>query len=235
MPEDTPYEQRIRNYSREDLLSVAGTIDREKCPERYQLVLAELARRPAQTENLLPQVFAELNAIIAKKRALWQHLAALVLSLVLFVSLGLFRNSISGIALPITVIFVHECGHYVGMKILRYKDVQLFFIPLFGAAVSGTETAPSGARKAMVSLLGPVPGIVIGVVTGIAYIKTGKPLLADATRTFLFLNTFNLLPFHPLDGGRFFDAVLFSRHPKLELGFKIMTTLLLGGLAPPLP
>ena len=237
MIEDTPYELRIKSYSREDLVSIANTMDREKNPERHQLVLAELASRPApgtaaeQAEGLLPQVQAALEAMAAKKRTLWQQLGALVLSLVLFASLGLFSNSVSGILLLIVVLFVHESGHFIGMKLLRYKDVQMFFIPLFGAAVSGTETAPSGARKAVVSLLGPVPGIVIGVVAGVVYLRTGQPLLVDAARTFLFLNTFNLLPFHPLDGGRFFDAVLFSRHPKLELGFKIVTALVLGWLA----
>ena len=183
------------------------------------------------TEGILPQVSAELDANIAKKRSPWKNLVALGLSLIVFISLGLFRNSIYGIALLVAVIFVHECGHFIGMKLLSYKDVQMFFIPLFGAAVSGTETAPSGVKKAIVSLLGPVPGILIGVGTGIAYLKTRQPLLADATRTFLFLNTFNLLPFHPLDGGRFFDAVLFSRHPKVELGFKVITTLILGWIA----
>lgn len=182
------------------------------------------------TKNLLPQVSAELDAI-KKERTPWQNLGALVLSLILFVSLGLFRNSLSGIGILVGVIFLHECGHLIGMKLLKYKNVQMFFIPMLGAAVSGTETAPSGVRKAMVSLFGPVPGIIIGVVTGIAYLKTRQPILADATRMLLFLNTFNLLPIYPLDGGRFFDAIVFSRHPRIEIGFKIITTLILGWLA----
>ena len=183
------------------------------------------------TEDLLAHVSVELDAIAGTQKTLWQNLGALVVSLILFMSLGLFSASIAGVALLVGVIFVHECGHFIGMKILRYKDIKMFFIPLFGAAVSGTETVPSDLRKAVVSLLGPAPGIVIGIAAGIAYLRTGQPFLADAARTFLFLNTFNLLPFHPLDGGRFFDAVLFSRHPKLEIGFKIITALILGWVA----
>jgi Zn-dependent protease len=185
----------------------------------------------SNTKDLLAQVSGELDAIAEKEKTPWQNLGVLAVSLILFMSLGLFRASISSVALLLGVIFVHECGHFIGMKLLRYKDIKMFFIPLFGAAVSGTETAPSDLKKAVVSLLGPVPGIIIGVATGIAYLRTGQPLLADATRIFLFLNTFNLLPLHPLDGGRFFDAVLFSRHPKLEIGFKIITALVLGWLA----
>lgn len=189
---------------------------------------AESDTRPA---DLSEQVAVELDTVTRKDRSPLRQLGVLALSLVLFVSLGLFRSSIAGVALLAGVLFVHELGHLVGMKLLKYKDVQMFFIPFFGAAVSGTETEPSAPRKAIVSLLGPVPGILIGVATGVAYLRTREPVLADATRTFLFINTFNLLPFHPLDGGRFFDAVLFSRHPKLEIGFKILTALVLAWLA----
>ena len=189
------------------------------------------AEPDTRSEDLSKQVAAELDAVSQRDRSPLRRLGVLALSLILFVSLGLFRNSFTGVALLAGVILVHELGHLVGMKLLRYRDVQMFFIPFFGAAVSGTETEPTAPRKAIVSLLGPVPGILIGVAMGIAYLRTRQPLLADATRTFLFINTFNLLPFHPLDGGRFFDAVLFSRHPKLEIGFKILTALALGWLA----
>lgn len=196
---------------------------------------AEEARPPqeinAGLDPFSSQVAAELEAVAKKARSPLRQLGVLALSLILFVSLGMLRDSIAGVALLVGVLLVHELGHFVGMKLLRYKDVQMFFIPFFGAAVSGTETEPSAPREAVVSLLGPVPGILIGVVTGLLYWQTRQPLLADATRALLFINTFNLLPFHPLDGGRFFDAVLFSRHPKLEIGFKIVTTLALVCLA----
>jgi len=189
------------------------------------------AQSGTRSEDLSKQVAAQLDVVTQNDRSPIRQLGVLALSLVLFVSLGLFRNSITGVALLAGVILVHELGHLVGMKLLKYKDVQMFFIPFFGAAVSGAETEPSAPRKAIVSLLGPIPGILIGVATGVVYLRTREPLLADAARTFLFINTFNLLPLHPLDGGRFLDAVLFSRHPKLELGFKILTALVLAWLA----
>jgi len=183
-------------------------------------------------EEIVDKVLAELNKTdLDQKKSIGKNLATLAVSVVLFISLGLFRNSIASIAMLVGVILIHECGHFIGMKLLKYKDVQMFFIPLFGAAVSGKETTPSEAKKAIVSLFGPAPGILIGIGTGVAYFLTRQPLLADATRIFIFLNTFNLLPFHPLDGSRIFDALLFSRHPRIEVGFKIITTLILGWLA----
>jgi len=51
------------------------------------------------------------------------------------------------------------------MKLFGYRDVQMFFIPMLGAAVSGVESNPSSVRKAIVSLLGPLPGIIIGIIS----------------------------------------------------------------------
>jgi len=129
------------------------------------------------------------------------------------------------------VIFIHEAGHFVGMWVFHYRDVQMFFIPFFGAAVSGVESDPSSVRKAVVSLLGPIPGIVLGIICAIIFFQTKADVFAAGASGFLFINGFNLLPFHPLDGGRFFDYLLFSRNPKIEIIFKVVTGLLLGGLA----
>ncbi|MCP4050612.1 MAG: hypothetical protein GY730_07910, partial [bacterium] len=117
------------------------------------------------------------------------------------------------------------------MKIFGYKDVQMFFIPMLGAAVSGVEKNPSSVRKAIISLLGPVPGIILGLVLAVVYFKTKNELCGFLSSCFLFINAFNLLPFHPLDGGRFFDHLLFSRNPKIEITFKLLTTLILIGMA----
>ncbi|OVE75745.1 hypothetical protein BVX97_03620 [bacterium E08(2017)] len=192
------------------------------------MIEAEQDESIALAENVRTQL-DKIN--MSAKKSIGKNLATLAFSIVLFISLGLLRGSLSGVAILVGVIFIHECGHLVAMKILKYKDVQMFFIPLFGAAVAGRETVPSGAKKAIVSLLGPAPGILLGIATGFAYILTGHALLADATRTFLLINTFNLLPFHPLDGGQIFDALIFSRHPRIEVGFKVITALILAGLA----
>lgn len=182
-------------------------------------------------DRLVRQVSSELKSTEEKKKSPLQQIITLIITIILFASMGLLEGSASGILILVGVLFIHEMGHLISMRLLKYKDVQMFFIPLFGAAVSGVDVSPSGTKKAMVSLMGPIPGLLIGIFTGVLYVKTREPLLGEATRTFLFINAFNLLPFHPLDGGRFFEAILFSRHPKLELVFKVLTTMALGGIA----
>jgi Zn-dependent protease len=177
------------------------------------------------------QVEAEIEAQATRKKSLASNVVTLLISLVLFASLGLFVLSWSGVVILVVVLLIHELGHFVGMKLFRYRDVQMFFIPLLGAAVAGSETVPSGARRALVALLGPLPGILLGVVFAVLYSVDRQDIYLQLARTFLFINAFNLLPLHPLDGGRFLEDALFSRSASIELVFKLITGLALGGLA----
>ena len=179
-------------------------------------------RTPEQVRHALSKRNAQ-----QKKRSWIRGLVILAISVAVFAAMGLFQDTVQGVALLVGVIFIHEMGHLVAMKLFGYRDVQMFFIPLFGAAVSGDESMPSGTRRAIVSLMGPVPGILIGIAVAIIYFRVRAPFLLELAWMFLILNVFNLFPFHPLDGGRFFEHVLFSRHPKLEVVFKFLASIAL--------
>lgn len=176
-------------------------------------------------------VEAELAALAAPNRGLAANIGTIAVTLALFVMLGAMQGGVQSMVLLVVVIVIHELGHLVAMKTFGYRDVQMFFIPLFGAAVSGVETSPSGTRRALVSLAGPVPGLVLGVVSAVLFHASGQPIYRDLARTFLLLNTFNLLPLNPLDGGRFLEAVVFSRSPGLRVGFQAVTGIALLALA----
>jgi hypothetical protein len=75
-----------------------------------------------------------------------------VVSVFLFARLGMFRNSVFGFSILIIVIFIHELGHFIGMKIFKFKDVQMLFIPFLGAVVSEKTINPSSWKKAIVSI-----------------------------------------------------------------------------------
>src|SRR5258706_5980780 len=60
----------------------------------------------------------------------------LVLSLGAFVLLQQDRRPTALLVL-VGVLLFHELGHYLGMRAFGYGDVRMFFIPFFGAAVSG--------------------------------------------------------------------------------------------------
>src|SRR5262245_43760732 len=62
-------------------------------------------------------------------------------SLAVFVVIGYFffgQNWMLVLVLTAVVVF-HELGHFLAMKIYKYQDLGIFFIPLLGAYVSGKK------------------------------------------------------------------------------------------------
>jgi len=117
------------------------------------------------------------------------------------------------------VVVFHELGHYIAMRMLRYRDVRMFFIPLLGAAVTGRHYNAKGWQRGVVSLAGPVPGILLGLVLMTVALATHDRLAERIALVTLVLNGINLLPFIPLDGGWVVHAIVFSRHYLLETAF----------------
>lgn len=131
----------------------------------------------------------------------------------------------------VAVLLFHEAGHAFGMRLFGYADVRMFFIPFFGAAVSGRPRGGAAWKDAVVSLLGPLPGIALAAVVLLAYVRGPSPWMFEAGSTLLFINAFNLLPFGGLDGGRFFQRVIFSRNRWLEVSFLLAGSLALAWIA----
>jgi hypothetical protein len=101
--------------------------------------------------------------------------------------------------------------------------LRMVFVPLGGAAVIGQNFNVSGWKKAIVSLMGPLPGILIALTLGILMVLQGpSELRFDVGLMFLVLNALNLLPIFPLDGGAYLNAILFCRNAKIEVVFKAL-------------
>ncbi len=179
----------------------------------------------------IEEVRIALDARRSRETGKKGNLAALVVTLLVFMAFGLFSFSFRDIIVLVVVIFVHEFGHFIGMKIFGYRDVRVFFIPLIGAATAGVEHRPSEVKSVLISLFGPFTGIVFGIAAGVAYFFTSDALLLLFARMSLFINVLNLLPFYPLDGGRIVERTVFSRSYKAELVFKLITAVLLACLA----
>jgi Zn-dependent protease len=169
----------------------------------------------------------ELRKQQKKRKSYLKNIVILLVTLYLFFHLGFFRWGFEFVLLILVVLFVHEMGHFVGMKLFGYKNIQMFFIPLMGAAVSGTSRNIATWKKAVVTLLGPLPGIVISFILFIIYVINGKELYFQFGVMFLVLNVLNLLPIFPLDGGRFLHEVLFSRNRFFELTMNILASSIL--------
>jgi Zn-dependent protease len=105
------------------------------------------------------------------------------------------------------VLVVHEAGHYLAMRFYGYRNLKMFFIPLFGAAVSGYGHG-SVLQESLIYLMGPLPGILIGYGCGLIFLQTRLELWRELAEPFVIINALNLMPVYPLDGGRFVFGLL---------------------------
>ena len=170
-----------------------------------------------------PAVATQLD-LLEKKSGNWlQGVLVLTITLLLFVGAEGLAGLTPGVIIALlAVLFIHELGHLVAMLAFGYRDLRMFFLPFFGAAVSGRKLDATGAQRAIVTLAGPLPGLILCIVLSFTAIDE---IWAGADRflwLLLLLNGFNLLPFEPLDGGRFLNIVLFSRHYWIEAAFRVL-------------
>lgn len=178
-----------------------------------------------------PEVMAELIRLQEVKPAWRGAIWLLIGSIVAFFALGVSRWDWKFTLWLIPALFVHEAGHWIMMRIFKYRNLRMFFIPFFGAAVMGNNWNVAGWKKALVSLAGPVPSIALGFIMGVVGMALHRPPLIGAALVVVILNGINLLPILPLDGGRFMQAVLFSRNRWLDIVFRVLTIIGIGGLA----
>ena len=165
-------------------------------------------------------------------------------SLAMFVAVYATRFSFQSLFIFVGVLLFHEGGHVFAMKMFGYRDVTMLFIPFLGALATAKKEDASLTEKVLISLAGPVPGLVIGIGLAIAF-SSENPLsivsdnpswILPLSWTLIGLNLFNLLPVYPLDGGQIADLLLFSSNPYLGVLFKIFGVgiLLLIGWQQPL-
>jgi stage IV sporulation protein FB len=146
-------------------------------------------------------------------------------SLVLFVVVFLiiFKWDLNYIFILTVVIFIHELGHYLAMKLFKYNDLNIFFIPLVGAVTSGDKDRISQKQNIITLLAGPLPGIIIGMFSYYFGIKFSNAFLIKASTILVFLNLFNLLPIIPLDGGKIIKSLYFDSNEIINKIFIILS------------
>ncbi len=107
----------------------------------------------------------------------------------------------------VIMLFIHEMGHVWAARIKGLPVSAPAFIPFLGALIIMKKQPPDAKTEAFVAYGGPLLGT-LGALGcfGLAVWTGYEPLYAISLIGF-FLNLFNLLPVHPLDGGRIVTAV----------------------------
>jgi Zn-dependent protease len=227
-----PAEAGLERLSFNGLWALARRVGRLKVP----------LARARSAWALLPQTFplpprAEAQSFLrisrhGPKAGGWSKALLIIASLAVFSLLqGEGLSWAWGISL-ILVLFVHEMGHALAMRWVGYRNVNVFFIPFFGAIATGRPTGTlTPWKEAFILFAGPVPGMLAGAWLVTSGHDGDLGPFSQLGFLALFVNAFNLLPISPLDGGRLMELVFFRRSPLLKKIFTLASALALGAIA----
>jgi Zn-dependent protease len=107
----------------------------------------------------------------------------------------------------VAVIAFHEAGHWLTMRLLGYRNLQILMMPLVGGVTLGQEKEHQVSHRILISLMGPLPGIILGTFL-VWFFGVGSGWLSMLGIALLVINYFNLLPVLPLDGGQIVKALI---------------------------
>lgn len=107
----------------------------------------------------------------------------------------------------VLMIFIHEMGHVLAAKHKGLPVSAPAFIPFVGAFITMKKTPQDAATEAYIAYGGPL----LGSIGAFLCLWLGRslemPVLILVAWVGFFLNLINLLPIHPLDGGRIVTAI----------------------------
>jgi Zn-dependent protease len=109
----------------------------------------------------------------------------------------------------VVLLFIHEMGHAVVMKLKGIPIGGMIFIPLLGAAVVMRHRPRNAKDEAEVGIAGPIAGaIASSACLALAGLSPNTPTIWVPLAYFgFFINLFNLIPIVPFDGGRVLAAI----------------------------
>lgn len=155
-------------------------------------------------------VFAKSTKIIAvlKLFKFSKVLVTVISMLVSALAYGLWLGPWFGVGF-VLILFIHEMGHIVALRMKGYETHGPVFIPFLGAAIFAPKFDDRDT-EAFVGFGGPLLGTVGAIACLVAsFYTSGKTseILLLVSYIGVFLNVFNLIPISPLDGGRVTQAV----------------------------
>jgi Zn-dependent protease len=109
----------------------------------------------------------------------------------------------------VALLFIHEMGHALVMKLKGIPVGGMIFIPMLGAAVTMKQMPQNARDEAEVGIAGPIAGaIASSICLAIAETTPHIPTFWAPLAYFgFFMNLFNLIPIVPFDGGRVLAAI----------------------------
>lgn len=118
----------------------------------------------------------------------------------------LTKNWAIGVGL-VVMIFIHEIGHVLAAKQKGLPVSLPIFIPFLGAFIAMKKNPRDAVTEAYIAFGGPLLGTAGALICYLLGAGTNNTTLLVVAYLGFFLNLINLMPIHPLDGGRIATAV----------------------------
>lgn len=221
--------RRERLIARGDLVEDAQGVARPRLGFAIRALRAFWSRPkwPPNAEVIPPARLTQIAMSSARIRerapTASMQMLLFVFSVVLFMAVGGIVFGLQFAWILLVVIAIHEAGHYLAMRAFGYRNVQMLALPLVGGVTVGHEAHPRATHRAWMSLMGPLPGIVIGwALLVVAMMQRDDGWMLHAAWVFLAINYLNVVPVPPLDGGHIVQAMLPARWYGLRIGFLVL-------------
>jgi len=109
----------------------------------------------------------------------------------------------------VALLFIHEMGHALVMKMKGIPVGGLIFVPMLGAAVFMKQMPKNAKDEAEVGIAGPIAGALAASVCLLLALQNPNAPSVWAPLAYFgfFMNLFNLIPIVPFDGGRVLAAI----------------------------
>ena len=127
----------------------------------------------------------------------------------IFVSLGAYALVYGwkfAVAL-VYLIYIHEMGHLLAAKRKGIKTSNAIFIPFVGALIALKEEPKNANQEAYLAFGGPLLGTLAFLPAIPLFMMTENPFWLLVITLGAMINLFNLMPVHPLDGGRIVGVI----------------------------
>ncbi|MDQ6661485.1 MAG: site-2 protease family protein [Chloroflexota bacterium] len=109
----------------------------------------------------------------------------------------------------VALLFLHEMGHALVMKMKGIPVSGMIFIPMLGAAVSMRQMPANAKDEAEVGIAGPIAGAIASSICLLLALQSPHTpsIWAPLAYFGFFMNLFNLIPIVPFHGGRVLAAI----------------------------
>ncbi len=186
------------------------------------------------------------SSFLPSASSLRRNLTSLAFTIATFASLVMFV-SWSVALLMMSVMIVHEFGHWIGFKIAGHTKPRMMLLPFVGGVVISDRPFRSAREEAFVSLMGPGFSALYGLAFMIVAFELGADfgailgqmpsvdyarlhyadiMCVGAAALIGVANIFQMIPVPPLDGGYVWRALLHSdRHRFVRYVFPVVATL----------